>query len=76
MNVSKLTLREEITAAILNGFDGRATAEVADDKTTIQVEDMDEPIYVLPDDVIVPEAYPELASAIALDVQAIFAMWE
>lgn len=74
--MNKKTLREEITDALVEGFSGKVIVEVCEEETLVYVDGYGAPIRVVPDDVIVPDELEECASGIALDVQAIMAMWE
>lgn len=72
-----ITLREEIVNAIVEGFGGPeeiAKVEVDGEESKIFVKDHDEPIVVLPLDVIVPDSFhSSVGAGIRLDVQAILA---
>ncbi len=72
-----LTLREEITVAIQEGFgdDQIESVTTFDDVTLIKVRDHADPIRVLPFDVQIPSCFDGLVAAgIALDVRALLMM--
>lgn len=74
INPEKKTVRQEIVSAIEDGGSGIIKTDVQDDKTLIYVELCNQPIKVLPDDVILPDALKGWGPGIRLDVQTILAL--
>jgi hypothetical protein len=74
--VNKKTLREEIVEAIVAGFTVETRVRVHDAYTEVFVEGHDEPIKVLPDDVLLPDSLEAIGPGLALDIGAIMMNWE